>query len=286
MSRPMIVETVTALRAQVATWRAAGERIAYVPTMGALHDGHISLVELGRRQARRTVVSIFVNPTQFAPAEDLSAYPRTFESDRAKLAAAGADAIFFPAVAQMYPEGFASTISLTGPAVAGLEDRFRPTHFSGVATVVAKLLLQGQPDIALFGEKDYQQLCVVRRIVRDLDIPTAIVGGPTVRAASGLALSSRNLYMSEHERNIVAPRLHRALSECAAALRGGVAIDAAVAGAVRKVEAAGFALDYLELRRAETLERPDTAHLRPGRDYRLLVAARLPKVRLIDNIAV
>lgn len=286
MSGPMILETVDALRAQVARWRANRERVAYVPTMGALHEGHVSLVELGRRQARRTIVSIFVNPTQFAPTEDLSAYPRTFEADRARLAAAGADAIFFPGVAAMYPDGFATTISLAGPAVVGLEDRFRPTHFAGVATVVAKLLLQGQPDIALFGEKDYQQLCVVRRLVRDLDIPTVIVGGPTVRAASGLALSSRNAYMSEHERDIVAPKLHQSLVECASALRAGAAIDAAIAGAVRKVEAAGFVLDYLELRHAGTLEQPATTHVAPETAYRLLVAARLPKVRLIDNIAV
>ena len=286
MSRPILLESVEALRSQVASWRAAGERVAYIPTMGALHEGHVSLVDLGRKLARRTIVSIFVNPTQFAPTEDLSAYPRTFEADRTKLAKAQADAIFFPGVPAMYPDGFATTITLAGPAVAGLEDRFRPTHFAGVATVVAKLLLQGQPDIALFGEKDYQQLCVVRRMVRDLDIPTEIVGGQTVRAASGLALSSRNAYMTDHERDVVAPKLNRAMVECAAALRGGATVDAAVAGAVRKVEAAGLELDYLELRRAETLERLGGAHVIPGQPCRLLAAARLPRVRLIDNIAV
>lgn len=286
MPQPKVIETVEALRAAVAHWRTGGEKVAYVPTMGALHEGHLSLVRLARKQARRVIVSIFVNPTQFAPTEDLSAYPRTFDADLAALTGVEADAVFFPKPLEMYPEGFATTISLAGPATVGLEDRFRPTHFSGVATVVAKLLLQGQPDIAVFGEKDYQQLCVVRRMVRDLNIPTEIIGGATVRATSGLALSSRNAYMTDAERNVIAPKIHLALTDCAKALRAGQSIETTLARAVHTLETSGFALDYLELRHADSLSRPTTDTCQPKEAYRLLFAGRLPKVRLIDNIAV
>jgi pantoate--beta-alanine ligase len=283
---PVVLETVADLRAAIAGWRRAGERIAYVPTMGALHEGHVSLVHLARQRAERVIVSIFVNPTQFAPTEDLSAYPRTFEADRAKLAEAKADAIFFPPAREIYGSGACTTVTLAGPAAMGLEDRFRPTHFAGVATVVAKLLIQALPEFALFGEKDYQQLCVVTRMARDLDIPTEIVPGPTIRAASGLALSSRNAYMSEEERETIAPVLHRTMQAAARQLRAGVAIAPAMAAAERTIEAAGFALDYLELRLAGSLARPETETCVTGQNYRMLVAAKLPKVRLIDNIAV
>ena len=286
MTSPMVIDTVEALRKTVATWRAAGERISYVPTMGALHQGHLSLVRLARKQARRVIVSIFVNPTQFAAHEDLGAYPRTFDADLGLLADVQADAVFFPAAAEMYPPGFSSAISLAGPAAVGLEDSFRPGHFSGVATVVAKLLLQGQPDLAIFGEKDYQQLCVIRRVVRDLNIPVEILGGPTVRAPSGLALSSRNAYMTPRERDVIAPKIHLALTDCAAALRAGGLIDASLAKASHTLEMAGFELDYLDLRDADSLARPNGNACDPKQMYRLLVAARLPRVRLIDNIAV
>lgn len=283
---PVVIETVDALRTTIANWRKAGDRIAYVPTMGALHEGHVSLVHLALERAERVIVSIFVNPTQFAPTEDLGAYPRTFEADKAALAEAKADAIFFPSAKEMYQPGAATTVSLAGPATVGLEDRFRPTHFSGVATVVSKLLIQALPDFAMFGEKDYQQLCVVKQMVRDLDIPTEIIPGPTVRAASGLALSSRNAYMTAHEREEVAPVLNRSMLVCAKAVRGGASIAASVAKAADAIEAAGFVLDYLELRHAGSLAQPEGDTCLPGQEYRLLVAARLPKVRLIDNIAV
>lgn len=286
MAQPKVIESVEALRRTVAEWRASGETVAYVPTMGALHSGHVSLVKLARQQANRVIVSIFVNPTQFAPTEDLSAYPRTFEADIAALAKAQTDVVFFPSAKEMYPDGFATTVTLAGPATVGLEDRFRPTHFSGVATVVAKLLLQGMPDVAVFGEKDYQQLCVIRRMVRDLNIPVEILGGATVRAPSGLALSSRNAYMSDHERKVVAPKIHLALTDCAKALREGKPIETALARAVNTVETAGFALDYLELRHADSLARPLAEMCQPKEAYRLLFAGRLPNVRLIDNIAV
>lgn len=286
MPAPTIIDTVSGLRRQVAEWRAAGDRVAYVPTMGALHEGHLSLVRLGRLQARRVIVSIFVNPTQFSPTEDLSAYPRTFEADLSALTGEGTDAVFFPPAMEMYPDGFATTVSLLGPASVGLEDRFRPTHFAGVATVVAKLLIQGQPDVAIFGEKDYQQLCVVRRMARDLNIPVEIIGGQTVRTASGLALSSRNAYMSEHEREVVAPKIHATLTGSAKDLRAGGAIGTVLEKARRDLAGAGFAMDYIELRHADTLARPDGDFCQPKEPYRLLFAGKLPNVRLIDNIAV
>jgi pantoate--beta-alanine ligase len=281
MSTPAVFTTVAAMRAAVRAWRAAGERVALVPTMGALHAGHVSLVDLARSRADRVIVSIFVNPTQFAPTEDFSRYPRTLDADVAKLAGR-ADGVLHPHVDEMYPEGFCTTVSLQGPAVAGLEDRFRPTHFAGVATVVAKLLLQALPDIAVFGEKDYQQLAVIRRMVHDLDIPTEILGGPTLRDADGLALSSRNVYLTPPER-AVAPTLHRALQVAAAALSAGHASAPVLRQARETVTAAGFEVDYLELRDAASLAPIETV---VGVEGRLLVAARLGKTRLIDNIAV
>ncbi|MGO9943377.1 MAG: pantoate--beta-alanine ligase, partial [Rhodoblastus sp.] len=197
---PQIFRDIASMRAAVAQWRAAGEKIALVPTMGALHAGHISLVQAAREKARRTIVSIFVNPTQFAAGEDFSAYPRTFDADLAKLAEARADGCFAPQPGEIYPEGFSTKVTPGGPALAGLEDRFRPDHFPGVALVVAKLLNQAQADFAFFGEKDFQQLAVIRRIVADLDIPTRIFGVETLREADGLAMSSRNIYLEAEER--------------------------------------------------------------------------------------
>lgn len=279
MSVP-VFSTVAALREQVRHWRKAGETVALVPTMGALHRGHLALVEDGRRRATRTVASIFVNPTQFAPTEDFSAYPRTFESDLAKLADAGSDGCFAPTVAEMYPPGFSATVTLAGPAKADLEDRFRPTHFAGVATVVAKLLNQAQPDFAIFGEKDFQQLLVIRTMARDLDLPVEIVGAATVRESDGLALSSRNVYLSPQER-ATAPVLQRALQQCARDIAGGRPLAEAVAAAAATVSGAGFALDYLEARDAR-----DLAPAGSGAPLRILVAAKLGRTRLIDNIAV
>lgn len=250
--------------------------------MGALHAGHISLVEAARKKAQRVVVSIFVNPIQFAVGEDFGAYPRTFAADVEKLAQAGADACFAPTAQDMYPDGFATTVNLAGPAQAGLEDRFRPTHFAGVATVVAKLLNQAQADFALFGEKDFQQLAVIARMARDLDIPTEILGVATMREADGLAMSSRNVYLSAEQRAI-APELYRALSECAQAVRVGGALTAAVDAARRRVGQAGFVIDYLEARHAESLAPVVSPSDEP---IRLLSAARLGATRLIDNLAV
>jgi len=281
MNALRIVRTVAELRQAVSGWRAAGERVALVPTMGALHAGHVSLVELARTKARRVATSIFVNPTQFAPHEDFAKYPRTFEADVAKLAAVGCDLVFAPEPAQMYPDGFATTISLDGPAKAGLEDAVRPTHFAGVATVVAKLLIQAAPDVAVFGEKDYQQLAVIRRMARDLDLPVEIIGAPTMREPDGLAMSSRNVYLSAAER-AAAPALHRALLECAARLAKGEAFGAALSEGRAAIERAGFALDYLELRDAGSLAPVTSAAKWP---LRLLVAARIGSTRLIDNIA-
>lgn len=277
-----VVRTVADLRAQLAAWRNAGQRIALVPTMGALHDGHLSLVAAARRRADRVVMSIFVNPTQFAPNEDFAAYPRRFAEDVAKFASAKGDLVFAPEVHEMYRQGFATTISLTGPATVGLEDKFRPTHFAGVATVVAKLLLQAKPDVALFGEKDYQQLKVITQMARDLDLEPEIAGLSTLREADGLALSSRNLYLSPAERT-KAPRLYEVLQRSAAALRAGAPVAATEAVARRDLEKAGFAVDYVEARHAETLLYVSALSDGP---VRLLAAARLGSTRLIDNVAV
>ncbi|MGH6818456.1 MAG: pantoate--beta-alanine ligase [Methylovirgula sp.] len=276
-----IARDVATLRAIVADWRAAGERIALVPTMGALHAGHLSLVEAAKQRAGRTILSIFVNPTQFAPGEDFAAYPRAFERDVAAFAAAGGDLVFAPGVETVYPAGFATTVLVGGPAKAGLEDSFRPDHFAGVATVVAKLFQQCRPDLVIFGEKDYQQLKVVEQMVRDLDLGVEIVGAPTLRARDGLALSSRNQYLSPEER-VLAPLLYAALLRCRDALRDGAALDVALASARAALAAAGFTVDYLEARHAETLAPVVEGEV----PIRLLAAARLGATRLIDNIAV
>lgn len=277
---PIVVRSIADIRDLVAGWRAQGLRVALVPTMGALHAGHVSLVEIARRQADRVVVSIFVNPTQFAPTEDFSKYPRTFEADLEKLSAIGAEAVYAPPVEAMYPPGAATTVSVAGPATAGLEDVTRPFHFAGVATIVAKLFTQVGPDVAVFGEKDFQQLAVVRRMAADLDLAVEVIGAPTVREADGLAMSSRNVYLSADER-ATAPALHRILQEAVAALGKGLTAEAALAEARAAIAAAGFDLDYLDLRAADDLGPP-----RPGVPWRLLVAAMLGQTRLIDNIAV
>lgn len=277
-----IASTIGELRAFVRARRASGERVGLVPTMGALHEGHLSLVEEARRHAERVVVTIFVNPAQFGPSEDFSKYPRTLETDLRKLASVSADLVFAPASGEIYPEGFATRVEVDGPAKAGLEDRFRPTHFCGVATVVTKLLNQAQADVAIFGEKDYQQLLVIRRLARDLDIATQILSAPTLREADGLAMSSRNVYLSLEERRR-APALHRALSQAARRIASGEDIGRAMNEAAEAVAAAGFDIDYLEARCAETLER--VAALQDG-PTRLLAAARLGATRLIDNLAV
>jgi pantoate--beta-alanine ligase len=281
-SRAEIVRDVASLRARLAEWRGAGETIGLVPTMGALHAGHVSLVHEAKKHARRVVMSIFVNPAQFAPSEDFCSYPRSFEADAALFTAAEGDLIFAPSGEEIYGEGFSTAITVGGPAAVGLEDRFRPTHFAGVATIVAKLLNQCRPDVAIFGEKDFQQLKVVTRMARDLDFETEIFGAPTVRDADGLALSSRNVFLSAKERAL-APRLHAALRRCARDINEGVAVEAALDAARAAIAEAGFVTDYFEARHAETLE--PMASRNEG-SIRLLAAARLGKMRLIDNIAV
>jgi pantoate--beta-alanine ligase len=280
--QPLVFRNIADMRRAVAQWRAAKETVALIPTMGALHAGHISLVEASRAHARRAIVSIFVNPTQFAPNEDFSAYPRTFEADLARLAEAGCDGCFAPAPSEMYPEGFSTEVIPGGPALAGLEDRFRPDHFAGVAQVVAKLLNQAQADCAFFGEKDYQQLAVIRRMAADLDIPTKIFGVPTMREADGLAMSSRNVYLSPEER-ARAVILSRVLRASAESIKAGAPVADVVARAGKEIEAAGFILDYFEARHAESLA--PVAALGDG-PVRLLVAARLGRTRLIDNYAI
>jgi pantoate--beta-alanine ligase len=242
----------------------------------------MALVRLAKHKADFVVVSIFVNPAQFAPNEDFATYPRTWEADIAALASQRIDAVWAPGVATMYPDGFATGIVPGGPALAGLEDKFRPHFFGGVCTVVAKLLIQVSPDFAIFGQKDYQQLRVVTAMARDLGLSTTIVGAATVREKDGLAMSSRNAYLSAGERK-TAPTLYRVLKACAARLKHGKTLAAALAWGRAEIERAGFVVDYLEARHAQTLA--PVARLADG-PARLLVAARLGRVRLIDNIAV
>jgi pantoate--beta-alanine ligase len=281
-SRPRVIRTVSALRRTLAPIRAAEERLALVPTMGALHGGHLSLVRLARRRADWVAVSIFVNPAQFAPHEDFATYPRSLGNDLAMLAREGVDLVWAPPPEVMYPAGFATRIVPEGPAAAGLEDMFRPHFFGGVATVVGKLLIQCQPDIAIFGEKDYQQLRVVTQLAKDLDLPVRIIGAPTRRERDGLAMSSRNAYLSAEER-ATAPTLYRVLQQSAEAIAAGAPIAATLANGRREIERAGYTLDYLEARDARTLA---PVRSRDAGPVRLLVAARIGRTRLIDNVAV
>jgi pantoate--beta-alanine ligase len=279
---PAIARTISTLDRATKKFRTADESIALVPTMGALHAGHVALIERARRRADRVVVSIFVNPAQFAPHEDFSTYPRPFDADVAVLRDLEVDLVWAPQLDVMYPAQFATRIIVKGPAEADLEDRFRPHFFGGVATVVAKLFTQCRPDYAMFGEKDYQQLKTVTRMARDLDLRVEVVGVPTVRETDGLALSSRNTYLDAKER-AVAPTLYRVLSACASRIAAGEPIAKVVSEGAIEIEAAGFAVDYLEARHAESLARAETVADGP---LRLLVAARLGRTRLIDNVAV
>jgi pantoate--beta-alanine ligase len=277
-----VIRALPSLRRVISDWRMRQKTIALVPTMGALHAGHFALVNSAKRHADRVIVSIFVNPSQFAPNEDLSAYPRTFTADLAALRKLNVDVAWAPSVATMYPGGFALRIVPEGAATAGLEDAFRPHFFTGVATVVAKLLIQCEPDVAMFGEKDYQQLKVVGRLVRDLGLKTRIIGVPTKRETGGLALSSRNRYLSATE-HTAAPILYRMLKQCAGEIAAGKPIDEALERGRAAIAGAGFALDYLEARHAETLAPVASAKHGP---IRLLAAARVGKTRLIDNVGV
>jgi pantoate--beta-alanine ligase len=274
-----LIRHVDALRAAVGALRADGGRVALVPTMGALHAGHMSLVAEARRRAEHVIVSIFVNPRQFGPNEDLARYPRRESADARMLEEAGAVILWAPETDEMYPHGFATTIVPAGPALP-LEGQARPGHFEGVATIVAKLFNQVRPDIALFGEKDWQQLAVICRMAIDLDFGIEIIGVPTAREDDGLALSSRTAYLDEAARQ-AARALPRALGEAVGAIRGGMAVADALAQAVRRLQDAGFdPVDYVALADGATLALLDAAS--PG--DRLLAAARMGMTRLIDNV--
>ena len=281
-TRPTIVRNLRSLRTAIAAFRKKRESVALVPTMGALHRGHLALVKEARRRADRVVVSIFVNPAQFAPTEDFGSYPRTFDTDIAALSEAEVELVWAPTAEVMYPEGFATRIEPAGAAKAGLEDKFRPHFFGGVATVVAKLFTQVTPDVAVFGQKDYQQLRVVTQMAKDLDLPLKVVGLPTVRERDGLALSSRNAYLSEADR-AVAPMLSRVLNSCATRINRREPVETVLEEGIAELKHAGFAVDYLEARHALTLA--PAGSLKDG-PIRLLVAAKLGTTRLIDNLAV
>lgn len=277
---PIVARTLSSLHRARTELSKRNATLALVPTMGALHDGHVSLVRLAKKRAKRVAVSIFVNPTQFAAHEDLGSYPRTWKEDIARLTAEGVDLVWNPDAKTMYPDGFATRIAPEGPALAGLEDRFRPHFFGGVATVVAKLFTQVRPDMALFGEKDFQQLKVVTRMARDLDLGVKIIGGAIIRERDGLAMSSRNVYLSPDQRS-VAPMLFRTLKATSKRMRNGDDFQAALADGARVITEAGFALDYLEARHAESLAPISSLSEGP---VRLLVAAKIGTTRLIDNI--
>jgi len=276
-----VARQISDMREQVASWRVAGEKIALVPTMGALHDGHLSLIDVAKAQgATKTIVSIFVNPTQFGPGEDFEAYPRTEETDAQKLIGR-ADLIFAPNAAEMYPNGYGTTVSVSG-VTNTLEGEARPTHFDGVATIVAKLLLAAQPDYAVFGEKDYQQLLTIKQMARDLRIPVEILGGPILREADGLAMSSRNIYLTNKERE-AAGQLNLILRATAEDIENGANIEAATNAAEQTLLEVGFAeIDYLTVRDTVTLATMKTL----DRPARILVAAKIGQPRLLDNMPV
>jgi pantoate--beta-alanine ligase len=275
------VTTIAAVRERVARWRAEGQRVAFVPTMGNLHPGHISLIELARRRGDRFIASIFVNPMQFGPNEDYAHYPRTPRKDEEMLAAAGCDLMFMPDVAEIYPRGFEHDTRVAVPELSGvLDGEFRPGHFDGVSTIVAKLFNIVTPDIAVFGEKDFQQLAIIRRMVKDLCIPIEIIGAPTVREPDGLAMSSRNQYLTEEERKL-APQLHQALARAVKRIeQGETDLGVIERDETEGLTKHGFRPDYFTVRDARTLVAPaaDARHLV------VLVAARLGKARLIDNL--
>ncbi len=277
---PIVARTLSSLHRARTELCKRNATLALVPTMGALHDGHVSLVRLAKKRAKRVAVSIFVNPTQFAAHEDLGSYPRTWKEDIARLTAEGVDLVWNPDATTMYPDGFATRIAPEGPALAGLEDKFRPHFFGGVATVVAKLFTQARPDMAFFGEKDFQQLQVVARMARDLDLGVKVIGAPVIRERDGLAMSSRNVYLSPDERR-TAPVLHQTLKATSKRMRAGDAFKTALADGAARIRDAGFALDYLEARHAGTLA-PITSFSEGP--IRLLVAAKIGTTRLIDNI--
>ena len=277
---PIIARTLSSLHRARDELGKRNATLALVPTMGALHDGHVSLVRLAKKRAKKVAVSIFVNPTQFAAHEDLGSYPRTWKEDIARLTAEGVDLVWNPDVKTMYPDGFATRIAPEGPALAGLEDQFRPHFFGGGATVVTKLFTQVRPDMAFFGEKDFQQLKVVTRMARDLDLGVKVIGGAIIRERDGLAMSSRNVYLSPDERR-TAPVLYRTLKATAKRMRDGDSFKTALDAGARAIADAGFALDYLEARHAETLAPISSFSEGP---VRLLVAAKIGTTRLIDNI--
>ena len=277
------VHTVADLRATVADWRAEGLRVALVPTMGALHDGHISLCKLAREHADRVIVSVFVNPTQFGPSEDFGAYPRTLPDDQKLLDDAGVELCFAPSVDEMYPDGFATKVCVDGAMTNVLCGAARPGHFDGVAQVVTKLLLQALPDCAIFGQKDYQQFMVIRRFCSDLNIPVEIIGAKILREADGLAMSSRNRYLTPVERAI-APTLNKVLADITDKAATGAELGPLLAKGCEDILAAGFdSIDYLEVRDANSLEHINYTVTKPAR---IFVAARLGEARLIDNHAI
>ena len=274
-----IVRTVAALRAHTRLWRERGQTIALVPTMGALHEGHLSLVRMARQQADRVVASVFVNPRQFGPKEDFAAYPRDERADAELLAGARCDLLYAPEIAEMYPPGFATNVGV-GALAQVMDGSARPGHFDGVATVVTKLLTQAQPNVAIFGEKDYQQLLIIRRLIKDLDLEIEALGAPIVRAPDGLALSSRNAYLNPSERKIAAV-LHLTLKKAIQRLNDGEPAESVESASISGLLAAGFEkVDYLEFRSAESLEKCASG------PTRIFAAACLGKTRLIDNMAV
>ncbi len=281
MSLLAIVRTRAELRGHVAGWHAAGRTVAIVPTMGALHAGHLSLIGLAKTRADHAIASLFVNPTQFAPSEDFDAYPRDEDNDAQLLAAAGCDLLYAPRAEEIYPTGFATRVTVEGVS-ASMEGAARPTHFAGVATVVAKLLIQSAANVAIFGEKDYQQLQVIRRLARDLDLPTQVVGAPIVRADDGLALSSRNAYLTQSER-AVAPALYLTLSGAARTLAKGASVASVEIEGREALLAAGFsAVDYFEVRDPDDLTRLGPAAIEGP--ARVLATVRLGRTRLLDNV--